>query len=82
MTTLSPRQIAILRFVDAFQREHGYSPSVRDTMAVTAISTPSLVAFHRNSLVRKGLLTFGVNIARSMVVTPAGAEYLRGAVPV
>ncbi len=66
--TLTPRQLAILRFIRDYRRSHGYSPTmqeVADELGVTKVT----VFEHVGALVKKGLLRRLPYKARSLELT-------------
>ncbi len=66
--TLTPRQLAILRFIRDYKRSHGYSPTmqeVADELGVTKVT----VFEHVGALVKKGLLRRLPYKARSLELT-------------
>ena len=50
------KQMEILDFIERFQEENGYSPTVREIGAAVGLSSPSSVHNHIKSLTEKGLL--------------------------
>jgi len=54
---LTPRQTAVLRAVESFVLEHGYTPTVRGLAAALRMANPSAAFKHLRSLERKGYLT-------------------------
>jgi repressor LexA len=66
--TLTPRQLAILRYIRDYKRSHGYSPTmqeVADQLGVTKVT----VFEHVGALVKKGLLRRLPYKARSLELT-------------
>lgn len=66
LQSLSSRQQNILKFVVDFIKENGYAPSVREVAKNCSISSPSIVQYHLNILKRKGYISRGRNISRSI----------------
>ncbi|MGH7237313.1 MAG: LexA family protein [Candidatus Saccharimonadales bacterium] len=69
--TLRPtkKQYELLKFVDNFIAEHGYSPSYREIMAALGYNSVATVALHVNSLIARGHLSRRGSSARSLEVT-------------
>lgn len=68
MMKLTKKQLAVLRFLEDFMEENGYSPSYREIMAGLKLSTVSAVAEHIDNLVEKGVLKRKPGEARSLMV--------------
>ena len=68
---LTPKQLAILRFIDAFVDTHDYSPTLAAIAASFKVSTITILE-HLNALERKGMLTRRAHEARSIQLTAAG----------
>lgn len=64
---LSPRQERILRFIVAYQAEHGYAPSIRDIAASERLHT-STVAYQLTELEAAGRIVRDERVARSLRV--------------
>ena len=58
----------ILAFIDAYIKEHGFSPTMREIGAAVGISSTSHVSYWIDKLVNEGKLTKVANIARSVRV--------------
>jgi repressor LexA len=58
----------VLAFIDAYIKEHGYSPSFREIGEALGISSTSHVSYWVTRLVLEGRLTKEPNIARSVRV--------------
>lgn len=69
MKALTPRQRQVLEFIEAFVRERGYSPSVRDIAARFGLVSAAGVHKHIKALVRKGYLSKEALLSRSLRVT-------------
>ena len=67
MQELTERQKEIYLFIVDYQREHGYSPSIRDIGKGVYLSHPAVVRYI-DILVRKGYITYTPKVARSIVV--------------
>jgi repressor LexA len=55
-TSLTDRQREVLETIDAFQRERGYPPSVREIGEAVGLNSPSTVHSHLNTLQKLGYL--------------------------
>ena len=77
MTSPTKRQIEVLAFIHQHRARHGYAPSVRETCAEFGIS-PNGAHDHLRALERRGLITRVPKVARSLVVTDAGLEWIAG----
>lgn len=62
------KQQELLRFIDAFIREHGYSPSYREIMQGCNYTSVATVALHVNNLIKRGHLQKRDHSARSLEV--------------
>lgn len=67
------KQKELLTFIDAFIREHGYSPSYREIMAGLNYNSVATVALHVNNLIRRGHLRKRDHSARSLEVVGSDA---------
>ncbi|WP_237753543.1 LexA family protein [Candidatus Protochlamydia amoebophila] len=56
MKGLTPKQQAILQFIQQFIETHQYSPSYREIMKHFSLASPASVHKHIQSLQRKGVL--------------------------
>jgi len=65
------KQMEILDFIERFQEENGYSPTVREIGAAVGLSSPSSVHNHIKSLTEKGLLQRDEKKSRVMRVAAA-----------
>ena len=74
-TTLRPtkKQKELLTFIEAFIKEHGYSPSYREIMSGMQYNSVATVALHVNNLIKRGHLNKRDHSARSLEV--AGITY-------
>jgi len=59
---------AVMRAIKTFREREGYSPSYRDIMGATGISSTSVVAYHILKLERAGAIRRTPRAARSYVV--------------
>ena len=64
----SKKQMEILDFIESFQEENGYSPSVREICAAVGLSSTSSVHQHLKSLESKGYLERDEKKSRVMKV--------------
>lgn len=58
MTDLTAIGEAVLAAIGEWQRTHPYAPSHRDLMAMTGVSTPSVIAYQLRILRERGLVSF------------------------
>jgi hypothetical protein len=73
-TTIRPtkKQTELLKFIETFIQEHGYSPSYREVMNGLHYTSVATVALHINSLIKRGHLRKRDHSARSLeVVQPS-----------
>lgn len=66
------KQKELLSFIEAFIKEHGYSPSYREIMNGLRYTSVATVALHVNSLIKRGHLVKRDNEARSLEVVNMG----------
>ncbi|MCS7001926.1 MAG: transcriptional repressor LexA, partial [Dehalococcoidia bacterium] len=78
----SERQRLILEFIEQFQEEHGYPPSVRDICTGCKISSTSVVDYHLKQLQREGYLRRVGDVSRGIVLNTARAANKLVRVPV
>ena len=71
MKGLTPKQNAILQFIQEFIALHHYAPSYRDIMQKFALASPGSVYKYIKVLTRKGVLTTEARCSRSMQVLAA-----------
>lgn len=71
MATVRPtkKQRELLRYIEQFIAENGYSPSYREIMKGCDYSSVATVAVHINNLIARGHLKKRDNSARSLEVT-------------
>lgn len=67
------KQKQLLTFIDAFIREHGYSPSYREIMTGLNYNSVATVALHVNNLIKRGHLRKRDHSARSLEVVGSDA---------
>lgn len=65
-TTLTKRQLKLVRFIAEFSDEHGYPPTYRQMMKFMEIATCNSILCHLKALRRKGVLTWADNKARTV----------------
>mgnify|MGYP001605294191 CR=1 FL=1 len=71
---LSYRQHRLLVSIASYWREFGFSPSLRDLVVRTGISSTSVADYNLRLLERKGLLTQWRGVPRSIVLSARGWE--------
>ncbi|MDB5163568.1 MAG: hypothetical protein JWS12_185 [Candidatus Saccharibacteria bacterium] len=65
------KQKELLDFIEAFIKQHGYSPSYREIMASLNYTSVATVALHVNNLIARGHLKKRDHSARSLEVVQA-----------
>ncbi|MEO6513709.1 MAG: hypothetical protein ABIR37_03405 [Candidatus Saccharimonadales bacterium] len=65
------KQRELLSFIDAFIKEHGYSPSYREIMTGLNYTSVATVSLHVGNLIKRGHLRKRENSARSLEVVDA-----------
>ncbi|CAN5660733.1 hypothetical protein BH23PAT2_BH23PAT2_05810 [soil metagenome] len=65
------KQREVLRFIETFITEHGYSPSYREIRSGLQYNSIATVALHVNNLIARGHLKKRDNAARSLEVAVA-----------
>ncbi len=68
------KQQELLRFIDGFIAEHGYSPSYREIMSGCGYKSVATVALHVDNLIKRGHLRKRDHSARSLEVVDGKAE--------
>lgn len=68
------KQKILLDYIDAFIREHGYSPSYREIMNGLKYNSVATVALHVNNLIKRGHLRKRDNSARSLEVVGSDSK--------
>ena len=76
-TTLTPRQLDVLQWVDAFIATHDYAPTYRQ-IASGYGWTVNGARTHVAALIRKGVLEQHECQARTLRLTPAGKALVGG----
>jgi len=62
----------LLNAIFVFNREHGYSPTVRDLQLSLGFANPSSIHEHLRTLRQAGLVTWVERQPRTLVLTPLG----------
>lgn len=73
MKGLSPRQAAVLAYIERYIAEHGYSPSFKDIGGALGIRSTNGVNDHLRALQRKGYLRRGEQKSRAFAPSRPGA---------
>lgn len=68
------KQKQLLDYIDAFIREHGYSPSYREIMNGLGYNSVATVALHVNNLIKRGHLRKRDHSARSLEVVGSDSK--------
>ncbi len=69
--TLTPKQLKIVRLIDAGRRRNGYSPTITELAEARKVSRPSVHEMV-NTLIEKGALSRArSNVARGLLLTKA-----------
>ncbi len=66
MKKLSERQQEILNYIESFESEHGYPPTVRDIQQGCDVSSTSVVAYNLEVLKRDGYLSRAEGVSRGL----------------
>ncbi len=80
LSELRPSTRKTYNFIVSFIRDRGYSPSTREIRDGVPLSSTSVSVYHRDQLVRRGLLTHdpnrtrGIGIAGSLTLTFYGED--------
>lgn len=75
---LTKKQAEIYAFIQAFTREHGYPPSVREIGAAVNLKSPSTVHFHMKKLEAEGYILKADGKTRAISLPHTVAEELDG----
>lgn len=75
MTELHSTTALVLQAIKAFWAAHGFSPSIRDIMAETGITSTSVVRYHIDRLERAGVMKRTPGVARSYVPIENGGDF-------
>lgn len=76
-TSPTPRQLDVLRLIDAGRRLNGHPPTIRELCEHLGVKSTNAVADHLRALARKGLTTSVKAKGRTLNVTTAGRTWLR-----
>jgi len=77
---LTERHMKILQFLQDFQNENGYPPSIREIGEQTGISSTSVVNYYLDQLERMGYIKRDRHISRGVVLTEKIVEVFGAAV--
>ena len=69
MKKLTDKQQQIYDYIVAFQKDHGYPPSVREIGEAVGLKSPSTVHFHLKGLESAGLITKAEGKTRAITVS-------------
>lgn len=67
---MTDRQLEVLEFMRAYQREHGMPPTTREICAEFAFASTNSAACHLRSLAKLGHVMHRPNIARGWIARP------------
>ena len=70
----SARQRDVLDFIVAFDRDHGYPPTLREIGAALNVRSTNGISDHLRALERKGYLTRNERLSRGLRLTDAAAQ--------
>lgn len=73
---VTDQQLKVMRTIDAFMKEKGYSPSTMELTELMGFKSTQGTLKHVDALRRKGLLRRDVATARSLVITADGKSLL------
>ena len=71
MGTITPKQQKIYDFIQSFQQDHGYPPSVREIGEYVGLKSPSTVHFHLKGLEEAGIITKAEGKTRAITLPAA-----------
>lgn len=72
-TTLSPRTALVLAAIEAFWRDHGYSPNIREVAAACGYHGTGAAEHHIRKLREAGYITWERGLSRTIVLVRRGA---------
>jgi len=75
---LSPRQIEILRVIEQWMAQHGFSPTIREIGQACGIRSPNGVVCHLEVLEKKGLLHRAKTKSRAIELSAGYLNQVRG----
>lgn len=81
MERLTPRQSAILEYIQDFRRREGCSPSIPELQRAFGIKSPNGIACHLKALEAKGVIERGQRGSRWIDLPPAREWPLLGEIP-
>ena len=76
MRKVRARQRQLLRVIQEYRRDRGYPPSVRELSQIVGLHSTDSVQRHLVNLQTAGLIRKDPRVARSIVLTPDGRDYL------
>lgn len=68
MEQLTPKQNQIYDYIQAYIRQRGYPPSVREIAAAVNLKSPSTVHFHLKAMEAAGVVSRGEGKTRSITL--------------
>lgn len=74
MKKLTDKQQQIYDYIVAFQKDHGYPPSVREIGEAVGLKSPSTVHFHLKHLEEAGVIEKGAGKGRAITLTTPPAS--------
>lgn len=77
MARLSERRKQILSFIQGFNKEKRYSPSIREIMRGCKISSPAVVQHHLKILEREGHIAHVPEVSRSITLMESGKQTIK-----
>jgi repressor LexA len=75
--SLSDKQKAILKVIEAWLNERGYPPTIRDIGSAVGISSTSVVNYNLNKLVEGGFVTRSKTVSRGIRLVNQDAKTVR-----
>lgn len=70
MTKQGARREAIINYISAYSNSMGYSPTVREMMTATGLSSTSAVYYHLQNAIEEGTVSSVKGASRTWRVTP------------
>lgn len=74
---ITKRQVEILKAIDTYIKEKGYSPSMRDLADMTKIQSTSTIHKYIDTLEKLGCITKKESIPRALAITSEGMKLLK-----
>jgi repressor LexA len=65
---LTKKQGDVLKSIIAFQKIHGYPPTVRELCGLTGVRSTSTIAMHMNHLKEQGYITWISSMPRTIQI--------------